>query len=277
MGNSRFFYDNLWMLGTLNYSSQQLGFPASNTRHRWVSRTWRSDGISSEGEYIEIEMASSDLAIWPAVLLIKYNNLSPSAVITLAAYEIGSIVPDWSQNVPLSGAWNSMIYCEIDAPKAYPIWRIVFADYTSGSSSESGFFGASYFEIGNVYLGSYFQPARNFEGGRPRKPQDQSIVKYSEGGQVSTIKREPFEIRDYKFPANDVYEKIAFDAMFENRGLGGALYFCEDIREIGIHNTFFVKINSFDWTHLTGHGTLLESTIHQKEFWDLVLALETLR
>jgi len=277
MGYSRFFYDNMWMLGTLNYSSQQLGFPASNTRHRWVSRTWRSNGISSAGEYIEIEMPSSGDAIWPTVLLIKYNNLSPTAIVTIAAYEIGSVAPDYSQNVPLTGPWNSMIYCEITAPKAYPIWRIVFADFASGLSGTSGVFGATYFEVGNVFLGSYFDPARNFEGGRPRKPQDQSLRKYSEGGQISTIKKEVFEIRDYKFPANDPPEVTAFDSMYEHVGLSGFMYFCEDIREIGIHNTFFVTINSFDWTHRAGHGTLLEPTIHQKQYWDLALALETLR
>lgn len=48
MQNARFLWNNLWDLGTLTYSSQHSSFPATNSRHRWHTRSWRSRyGVAS--------------------------------------------------------------------------------------------------------------------------------------------------------------------------------------------------------------------------------------
>lgn len=277
MGHSRFYYNNAWLLGDLSYSSQLAGFPASNTRQRWPSRTWRSGSVLASGEWIEISLESIGLSIQPSALFIKYCNLSSAAAIILAAYNSGVPAPAWTENIPLGSEPEKLIYHEFSPPASYPIWRLIFYDAFSGggsfSFSGSGS-GLSYIEIGKIFLGNYFQPDRDFRGGRAMLPKDESIINYSEGGQISAIKRQTFETRDYEYPANPPSQVDLFNDLFEHKQLVSALFFCEDYRELSSLNTFYCRLSQFDWQHLAGHGRMLAD---QKEHRDLKIQIETMR
>jgi hypothetical protein len=50
-------YDNLWDTGTLTTSSENANFPASNTRHPWPSKVWRSTAASGI-EWLKVNLGS---------------------------------------------------------------------------------------------------------------------------------------------------------------------------------------------------------------------------
>jgi len=266
MGHTRFFYDNAWPLCALTASDEAFGWPVENTQHRWTSRTWRTTGAAA------IAWAEGDVSgalpagLLPQALIVWYANVSAAAVLTLASYNAGHAL-QWSQGVPLGSNPNALIYAALAPPSAQPVWRLTIDEAAAPS-------GWAYHDVGKLFLGSCFQPARDFAPGRGRLPQDPTVRKYSEGGQISTVRRQKYQTRNYKFMAVDGPDADLFEAFYEAVGLGGRFWFCEDYREPSPRNFFYCQLNRYEWGHFAGHGRL---DIEHREKWDLSIDIETLR
>lgn len=98
----RFMYSNLWDSGTLTYSKQHPNFPATNTRHRWHTRTWRSryGAASSWGNFV-IEAGVNDKIDFE-----ETNGVELTATLTASTYNADTLASHIETKLEAVGASN---------------------------------------------------------------------------------------------------------------------------------------------------------------------------
>ena len=151
---------------------------------------WRSAGVGSEHVFVDLGTADRVTA-----LCLPDHNLSQSATLTLKADAIGADwnTPDWSSTVTRR---QGIITHFLDQTFRY--WRLELAD----SSNTDG-----YLEASGLFLGTYFEPARQFGGkyvretvaGRKGLKSDAQVLRTFTEGQV-----ERWRISFARLPASDV-------------------------------------------------------------------------
>jgi hypothetical protein len=185
MGFCRFFYDNKWLSGTaLDASTENANFPVSFTRHRWFTRTWRSVGLNGAGEWVRLNRGASSPAITAAA--IRFNNFSNGAAVRIQGGADGT---NWTYDEAWSANNKVMVHFPT-TPQSLDWWRVLVVD----AGNADGFS-----EIGCMFLGTYYQPVRNFNYGMSLNKEDPSLISFSEGGQLSSIFREKFFNKEYGF------------------------------------------------------------------------------
>ena len=220
----RFMWKNLWDIGTLTASSEDPNFPASNTRNRWYTRTWRSTSVAGT-EWLKVDLGFPQRV---AAFIIKFHNFTSGAVVKLQ----GNNADDWTAPgyeavLPI----NQHIIVHFFNEMSLQYWRVTIED-TSNSNG--------YIEIGRVFLGSYFEPTRNFVYGNAFVIDDDSLLVMSEGGQISAIKKKPYLRFIYSFRALPKTDIQIFKEIFFERGLSRDMFICED-PEDAQNTTFYVR------------------------------------
>ena len=274
MSECRFYYTNLWDTGSLTYSSQDQNFPASNTRHRWHTKVWRS--TCSYGEWLKVDLGA---ATQIKTIILKHNNFSPYAVVKVQANSTDS----WGSpafEATLSTISNDIMLSSFD--QTYRFWRLYIIDtkialagtYSGGKILRSTDYGATwsdlgqqasqsyvfsltsnydnYISLGRIYLGTYFQPSRYIHEGYTLNRIDPSALALTEGGQISSIQRTKYRRLTYLFSGMTSSDKTSFEAMFASRGLAKDLFVCDDT-DNAQSNTYYVRLaNDLEIRHLTG-------------------------
>lgn len=233
--NIRFMYDNLWDLSaaTLTASSEESEFPASNTQHIWHTRHWRSTGIAST-EWLKIDLGSAQGI---DVLIIKYHNLRTGGSTTLklqgnATDSWGS--PSYDQSITVTS--NTIIFF-LPSTETYRWWRITILD----TGNPDG-----YFRIGRPFLGSYFEPSRNYVQPHNKQRIDPSVKRYSTGGQVSICEREKYILIPYNFASIITSEVSDFITVWDTVGQSIPYFVCE-IPDSDPYLTTYYILNSDSW------------------------------
>lgn len=121
---------------------------------------------------------------------------------------------------------------------------------------------AGYVELGCCFLGPHFAPLRNFHFDRIQTQMDPSLIKYSEGGQISTLQRTHFFMKDYFFQHTD--QKAQFDLMFNEMGSSKGFFMAEN-PDHPLTRTNYLRFVEWEWTHF------------RVDFWDLIVSVEELR
>lgn len=215
MKNIRFLYQNYWDVGTLTYSSQNANFPASNTRHRWWTKAWRSTGITSE--WLKNDLGAGYAAYPMSSFAMKYNNFTTSAVVTLEASEDDFSTVSYS--TILSPIDQDIMGVFFGSAETYRYWRLTVADTTNT---------AAYLTIGRIFLGPYWTPTVNFDIEYSEEHDDPSVLLLSEGGQISGVIRTQFKTQFYWFANQVKLDRDKFVAMFKDRGMLRDLFVCKD-------------------------------------------------
>lgn len=229
MTNCTFCYDNLWDLATLTPSTQNTNFPATNTQHRWVTRTWRS--VDDTGTLTEYIVANFGSARAVQAFILKNHNFSSSAVVKIQANSSDS----WTTPpVDVTCTTAELIAYFWDTVQTYQYWRVYVVDSAPV---------AAYLEIGRVFLGPYYSPSINLSIDYKKSFQDPSDIMYSDGGQISTNQKIRFRVLALRFeylPPDDI---TSFDTMFLDRGLGKELFFTRD-RDLKNTTTMYVRFST---------------------------------
>jgi len=215
MQTIRFMYDNKWDHDTLAYSSQDPNFPASNTRHRWWTKAWRSVGIASE--YLKL---TADSAIDVTCVALKYNNFTAVAQVILQANS-----EDDFNDPPFSSVLspiNQDVMIQFFDSVSYQYWRLVVADPTND---------ADYLTLGRVFIGTYWSPLKNFNNNYQEKREDPSFLVWSEGGQLSGILKTLRTRLTYQFEELSKTDKNTFRTIFQDRGLSKDFFICQDAED----------------------------------------------
>lgn len=248
MAKCRFLYDNKWNTGTLTASSENANFPASRTRHRWHTRTWRTEDTYITDQWLKLNRGSSSPAITAAA--IRFNNFTGETISIQGHASDSWGSPTYNQ------AWtvnNKIMVHFLISSQALQWWRFLMTNTV-----------VSYVEVGWVFLGTYFEPARNFNYGVAHNPEDPSLIQYSEGGQISTIQRPKYFGKDYTFSHFKQTEKEEFDVVFDAVGYSKGFIFVEDPDD-AYNTSYYVRFTKFEWKFVVYDN------------WSLTLGVEELR
>jgi hypothetical protein len=209
-------YENEWDIGTLTALTEATYFPASNTRHRWHKKTWRSTAIDVQ-QWLKVDRGHSTPGI--KAFVNRNNNFTSAATIKL--------------ELNASDVWTSPTYNHILQYNAHTIAAILTTTQElqwlrhaiTDTANPDG-----YLETGRLYFGSIFEPERNYIlGGGERAKADQSVISSSEGGQVSSIELERFRMFEYTFERVELEDYLKFTALFEAMGQAKGWFFIQDL------------------------------------------------
>lgn len=244
----RFLYGNIWDQGSVDALTEASGYPAVNTQHHWHLKTWRSTS-SNQDNWIKCEFSSPRQASAIVIFNNNVNSINQSRKLYFQGSNDGFIT------APLSLQWSLPNYCQVAFfnPCSYKYWR---AYILTGSSSDN------FFQIGRIFLGNYFEPKRNFMS-VSYEYIDPSKIHYSKSGQLLTVQESKYKILNYVFQI-DSEDMRNFEIIFNNVGLGGDLFFCE---------------NTNDPSGSTIYCRLVKFTAHYlfKNLWRIEITLEQLR
>ena len=183
-------------------------------------------------------------------VIIQKHNIQTAGMVQIW----GSNLSNFSTGIKISFTIQDDILVLLWAiPYQYQYWRFHIEDPSNP---------AGYVEMRFNFLGPEFRPTRYFSPERTDRPIDPSLIKRSEGGQVSTIQRARYFERDYEFQKTD--QKPQFEAMFKSRGFSKGFFFCED-SDNPLSSTFYAQFVEKEWEHVAG------------KFWNLFMTLEKLR
>jgi len=198
-------------------------------------------------EYLEMDLlASTDIY----GVIIQKHNIQTAGMVQIW----GSNVADYSTGIKLSFTiQDDILVLHWTTARQYQYWRFYIEDPTNPDG---------YVEMGLCFLGSEFRPTRYFSPDRSSKPIDPSLIKRSEGGQISTIQRAKYFERSYEFQSTN--QKPQFETMFEAVGESKGFFFCEN-SDYPLTTTFYTRFLGWDWRHVAG------------DKWTLSMSLEKLR
>ena len=197
----RFSYANLVDSADLTPSSQISTLPAANLQDSRPTAVWRTEGCADES--VVIDLGSPGTATLAALL---EHNLTSSATISLQANSADS----WT-SPPFSASldWHPSIIIELFNQVSYRYWRLAVAD----SANPDG-----YLQIGRLWLGDCFQPARDFDKDFSIRRVDPSEVSYGDSGSRTVSDRTPYRVASIRF--SSTAEKDAFDQLIAAVGAG---------------------------------------------------------
>jgi len=228
-----FAWDNKWDAGTLTASGNATNFPASNTRHRWHRRPWRSANTAAP-EWIELD-ASANIDVLAG--FIRYTNLQSNATVLIQA----NTASNWAapaENVSVT-ANTEIMPCVWPTVQSYQYWRTAITDATNPSN---------YVEVGRVYLGPVFEPERNFIlGGGMRADMDPSVIGESDDGQASAILKTKYKPGEFIYQRISAADKGQFENLYNNVGTTKPFFFCQDMGDPW-NEAWYVYISDFDIT-----------------------------
>jgi len=247
MANIRFHYTNLWDAGTVTAASALAAWPAINTQHRWLTKSWRSASVAGAIQ-LRLDLGATGYAADFAA--IRFNNLSGIGTAHIIGYTDAFTTIDYSED--LIGN-NTIMALYFAATKTYRYWAIELADASPV---------AAYFEVGRVFLGSYIEMSRNYLGTGDDYDADPSTETKSDGGQTSSILRSHYGVRQYPFEGITATDKSNLKALFLSRGKTRDFFVCENPAYASTR-TYYVKlVNEPVYTPRPGttrFNTLLEA------------------
>ncbi len=255
MNNFRILWDNLWDDATLSASSENSEFPATNTQHRWHTRTWRSSGESGtlSGATITADLGDAkDIKAF----VIKNHNFS--------MLESGDELRIQAND---ADAWGAPALDEVlevtenqivkfwETAQSYRFWRIVMTDIMNADN---------YLEIGRIYLGGFFEFAYHFKT-KTRTFNDLSSVKRSTGGQISSDQKSRYRTWVYDFDAVKKEEIDDLWEIWEEIGLSKDYFICEDPEETDLYLYVFYVENQDTWNFPPRTRDIFRFTISVEE------------
>lgn len=106
-----------------------------------------------------------------------------------------------------------------------------------------------YVKVGVLWFGSRFAPTRDYEEKYSRGLSDPSILKYSSGGQLSTIVKDIYRIGDFFYPNSN--DHANFETMVQTVGLSRSLFFVEDSENL-LTTMRYGRLTKYEPTHAYG-------------------------
>ena len=181
-------------------------------------------------------------------IIIKYHNLRPGqATITLKGDNFSSMTtPPLSESLTVT---KNLIIKFLDEQENYQYYKIEAQD----SGNPDG-----YIRMGRIYLGSHFEPERNYSQPHMKQSIDPSIKRYSAGGQVSICERESYIQIPYDFRSIALADIPRFKTMWNIIKQSTPYFVCEIPSSEPYLTTYYV-INSDPWSieEMSTKGSLL--------------------
>ena len=195
--------------------------------------TYTADDIRIHTTEYVIFTRTTTINVYGAI--IRGHNFQAGATVKLVGSNDDFVTWHFSDTFTIQ---DDILILEYDTVKTYQDWGIYVYDVDNP---------AGYVEMGVVFLGAHFQPTKHFAYNRTITPEDPSLIKESEDGQVTSIQHSHFKTWQYQFLGTN--QKSSFDVMFDDRGFSKSLFICED-PDTPLTTTFYVMFRGWSWEHL---------------------------
>lgn len=243
---------NLWDDGTITASSEAVGFPATNTQHRWKTFCWRATGDAAEWIKINLGAAQNIKAF-----IIENHNFTGAATLKIQ----GNAADAWGApavdvTIPITA--GTIVYFW-DTNQNFQWWRISIAD---GANPDACV------KIGRIFLGTYFEPARTYATHTVGFV-DPSKIKKSTGGQVSANEKTHYKTISYGFVFITPADVDNFEIVYDKVGESKDYFICEDSANAAPYTVTFYVRNTSTWKF-----SLVQSGLPEKQG---AITVETLR
>jgi hypothetical protein len=140
-------------------------------------------------------------------IVLQGHNLQTDALVTAQASNSAGFA-NYVESAMVRGE-NNCYYVEAPAtvPRSYV--RIVIRDIDNPDG---------YIEVGRIWVSRTFQPEIGVNPKWKHSQVDPSLVKYSEGGQISTIQRTHYRIWDFSIDFIKLTDRTTLETLFDERG-----------------------------------------------------------
>ena len=235
MSNILFLFNNIFDLATLVESSQDDDFPTENLQNPFRTKVWKTaSGVGTANLVINhgIAKAVSAVAIvnydWedaPSTLDLEFNMTDswgdPSETESLT----------WLANPDVYG--NPNIIIKTFASKSYQYNRL---NIVHGSQ----------FQIGRIFLGTYFEPTRDYVHERTEKIVDPSFVDLTVGGQEHVDELTKYREREITFRFSEHQQYQYFQQLINSVGFDKNIVVAFDYDDYPGEQTLYGKIKEYD-------------------------------
>lgn len=213
MANIMFMYDNLVLDATLAASSAASGFNAVNLQNPFRTKVWRTAGATAGTANLVINHGSAKAVTcvilggynWtsaPGTLDLEFNATdswgSPSATESLT----------WAANPTTNGNYGVIV--KVFDSKSYQYNRLNVV-YSPGATPTD-------WDLGLLYVGTYFQPTDNYLISWGQSFHDPSIIDTTVGGQDHVDEMTMYRSLDFSFIIESQAQWESFQAVI--RGVG---------------------------------------------------------
>lgn len=241
-----FLYNNLLDIATLTASSEATGFPASNLKNPFRSKVWTTAGATAGTANLVINHGSAKAVT--CVALIGYNWTSAPGTLNFEANATDAWgAPSFSQaltyaaNPTANG--NPGIIIKIFASQSYQYNRLNVV-YSPAATPTN-------WSLGRIFVGTYFEPAKNYRRRHAVSIIDPSIISETIGGQTHIDEIDKYRTMDFTCMALTQTEWESFQAV---------------INVVGVRKDLIVAFNySNEPDEMTWYGKFSELPDMEKE------------
>ena len=209
-----FLYNNLLDSATLTASSEASGFPASNLKNPFRSKVWRTAGATAGTANLVINHGSAKAVT--VVALIGYNWTSAPGTLTFEANATDSWgAPSFSQALTFAANptanGNPGIIVKTFASQSYQYNRLNVI-YSPGTTPTD-------WDLGRIFVGTYFQPTKSFSRSHQGSIVDPSYISRTIGGQdhIDTIAK--YRTMDFNCQLTTQAQWELYQTMINNVGI----------------------------------------------------------
>jgi len=236
-------YNNLLDSATLTASSAATGFPASNLQHPFRTKVWRTTGGTPGTANLVIDHGTAKAV--NCVALINYTWASAPGTLNFEANATDSWgAPSFSQALTWaatpSANGNKACIIKTFASQTYRYNRLNVA-YAPGD-----------WDLGRMFVGSYFQPTYNYRIEWTQNVVDPSIIARSIGGQDHIDQIEKFREMGFSFLADTQAQWETYQTMINHVGINKDLFISFDYTNEPDEMTIYGKFSVLPGATNTG-------------------------
>ncbi len=239
-----FLYNNQFDLATLTASSEATGFPASNLKNPFRSKVWRTAGATAGTANLIIDLGAGTKST-TCIALAGYNWAAAPGTLQLLFHDDASFgagthteTLTWAANPTANGNYGVIVKSFDSYDERYLKLNVVYAPGD--------------WDLGRIFVGNYFQPAKNYLNDWGMNFIDESLGAKALGGQEHFDEIQQYREVRFSHVISSQAEWESFQAMCNS---------------VGIHHDIFV---AFDYTNepdeMTIYGKFFELPAMQSPF-----------
>lgn len=242
--NIRFFFENLFDDATITASSENASFPATNLQHPFRTKVWRTAGATAGTANLVVNHGAA-VAV-SAVILTNYSwtaapgtlNLEFNATDSWGAPSATEALT-WVATPDTYGNPNLII--KVFAAKTYQYNRLNVV-YSPGAVPTD-------WDLGNIFLGSYFEPALNYLPNGREYTADDSMVSLSINGQRHADQLAKYRKKEFGFYFQTAAQWLYFQDLFNTVGVVKPLWIAFDYDSYPNAMTMYGHLTYFEHEH----------------------------
>ncbi|MHB8772957.1 MAG: hypothetical protein ACYC7J_18335 [Syntrophales bacterium] len=217
MTNVMFLYNNLLDAATLTASAATAGYPAANLKNPLRTKVWKTTGEQN----LVVDHGTAKAV--NVVALTGYDWASAPGTLTFQANATDSWgAPSFSQALTWAAATQNGSKATIIKTFATQTYRYnrLYVSYLPGGSPTA-------WQLGRMFVGTYFQPTDNYRYERKDTFVDPSLIQRTIGGQEYADEIEKYRVIDcgFIFAGSDW---ASFKAMFNAVGISKDIFVAFD-------------------------------------------------